>query len=161
VNLESAAVSGVLLQQCAWLPCPRVGQESGVIGGVSPRVRPLFAIPPARGESGLRPRTHTGSPRGDDATVFVLNSVHLKTEPPATGYSSQVKPISYLKANAAEVLSKIAEDRQPLVITQNGEAKAVLQDVASYEQTQETAGFAQTDCAGAAGHRGRPHAICR
>ena len=53
-------------------------------------------------------------------------------------YSSQVKPISYLKANAAEVLSKIAEDREPLVITQNGEAKAVLQDVASYEQTQET-----------------------
>lgn len=53
-------------------------------------------------------------------------------------YSSQVKPISYLKANAAEVLSKIAEDREPMVITQNGEAKAVLQDVASYEQTQET-----------------------
>lgn len=52
-------------------------------------------------------------------------------------YSRQVKPISYLKANAAEVLSKIAEDREPLVITQNGEAKAVLQDVASYEQTQE------------------------
>lgn len=53
-------------------------------------------------------------------------------------YSSQVKPISYLKANAAEVLSKIAERREPLVITQNGKAKAVLQDVASYEQTQET-----------------------
>ncbi|MBE5314462.1 MAG: type II toxin-antitoxin system Phd/YefM family antitoxin [Xanthomonadales bacterium] len=53
-------------------------------------------------------------------------------------FSSQVKPISYLKANAAEVLSKIGEDREPLVITRNGEAKAVLQDVASYEQTQET-----------------------
>ncbi|NMG67310.1 type II toxin-antitoxin system prevent-host-death family antitoxin [Azoarcus indigens] len=53
-------------------------------------------------------------------------------------YSSQVKPISYLKANAAEVLSQLAERREPLVITQNGEAKAVLQDVASYEQTQET-----------------------
>ncbi|WGS86148.1 type II toxin-antitoxin system Phd/YefM family antitoxin [Methylomonas sp. UP202] len=53
-------------------------------------------------------------------------------------YSSQVKPISYLKANAAEVLLKLAECREPLVITQNGEAKAVLQDVASYEETQET-----------------------
>lgn len=53
-------------------------------------------------------------------------------------YSTQIKPISYLKANAAEVLEKLAEQRQPLVITQNGEAKAVLQDVASYEQTQET-----------------------
>jgi prevent-host-death family protein len=53
-------------------------------------------------------------------------------------YSSQVKPISYLKANAAEVLATLGEQREPLVITQNGEAKAVLQDVASYEATQET-----------------------
>ena len=53
-------------------------------------------------------------------------------------YSSRVKPISYLKANAAEVLTDLAERREPLVITQNGEAKAVLQDVASFEETQET-----------------------
>jgi prevent-host-death family protein len=53
-------------------------------------------------------------------------------------YSSQIKPISYLKANAAEVLAQLAEQRQPLVITQNGEAKAVLQDVASFQETQET-----------------------
>lgn len=53
-------------------------------------------------------------------------------------FSSQVKPISYLKANAAEVLQQLTEERQPMVITQNGEAKAVLQDVASYEETQET-----------------------
>ncbi len=53
-------------------------------------------------------------------------------------YSSRVKPISYLKANAAEVLADLAEQREPLVITQNGEVKAVLQDVVSYEQTQET-----------------------
>jgi prevent-host-death family protein len=53
-------------------------------------------------------------------------------------YSSQVKPISYLKANAAEVLLDLAERREPLVITQNGEAKAVIQDVASYEETRET-----------------------
>ncbi|MBM5571597.1 MULTISPECIES: type II toxin-antitoxin system Phd/YefM family antitoxin [Deefgea] len=52
-------------------------------------------------------------------------------------YSSQVKPISYLKANAAEVLATLTEQREPLVITQNGEAKAVLQDVASFEATQE------------------------
>ncbi|MGE0337269.1 MAG: type II toxin-antitoxin system Phd/YefM family antitoxin [Gammaproteobacteria bacterium] len=53
-------------------------------------------------------------------------------------YSSQVKPISYLKANAAEILTHISEQREPMVITQNGEAKAVLQDVASFEETQET-----------------------
>lgn len=53
-------------------------------------------------------------------------------------HASQIKPISYLKANAAEVLLELASSRRPLVITQNGEAKAVLQDVASYDQTQET-----------------------
>ncbi|MHB0888486.1 type II toxin-antitoxin system Phd/YefM family antitoxin [Acidithiobacillus sp.] len=53
-------------------------------------------------------------------------------------YSSRVKPISFIKANAAEVLTLLAEQREPLIITQNGEAKAVLQDVASFEETQET-----------------------
>jgi prevent-host-death family protein len=53
-------------------------------------------------------------------------------------YSTQIKSISYLKANAAEVLTQLAQEREPMVITQNGEAKAVIQDVASYEQTQET-----------------------
>ena len=53
-------------------------------------------------------------------------------------YSTQVKPISYLKAHAAQVLAQIAQDREPLVITQNGEARAVLQDLASYEATQDT-----------------------
>jgi len=53
-------------------------------------------------------------------------------------YSTQIKPISYLKANAAGVLQELQEQRKPLVITQNGEAKAVIQDVATYEETQET-----------------------
>lgn len=53
-------------------------------------------------------------------------------------YSNQIKPISYVKANATEMINQLERDRQPLVITQNGEAKAVLQDIASFEQTQET-----------------------
>lgn len=53
-------------------------------------------------------------------------------------YSSQIKPISYLKANAADVVRELNENRQPLVITQNGEAKLVVQDIYSYEETQET-----------------------
>jgi prevent-host-death family protein len=53
-------------------------------------------------------------------------------------YSSQVKPVSYLKANAAQVLLRLSEQREPIVITQNGQAKAVLQDVASFEEAQET-----------------------
>ena len=53
-------------------------------------------------------------------------------------YSTQIRPISYLKANAAEIVRRLTEEREPLVITQNGEAKMVIQDVASYEETQET-----------------------
>jgi prevent-host-death family protein len=67
-----------------------------------------------------------------------LHSDHIHRGTTAMRDSSQVKPISYLKANAAEVLTQLAEQREPLVITQNGEAKAVLQDVASFEETQET-----------------------
>lgn len=52
--------------------------------------------------------------------------------------SSQIKPISYLKANAAEIVRNLGKRREPLVITQNGEAKVVVQDIESYEQTQET-----------------------
>ena len=52
-------------------------------------------------------------------------------------YSDRIKPISYLKANAAKVLEELQHNVQPMIITQNGEAKAVLQDVTSYEETQE------------------------
>jgi prevent-host-death family protein len=53
-------------------------------------------------------------------------------------YSTQVRPISFLKANAAEVMHQLGQQREPMVITQNGTAKAVIQDVASWEATQET-----------------------
>ncbi len=55
--------------------------------------------------------------------------------------SNQIKPISYLKAHAAEIVRKLGEHRKPLIITQNGEAKVVIQDIESYEQTQETMAF--------------------
>jgi prevent-host-death family protein len=51
---------------------------------------------------------------------------------------TRVKPISYVKANAADLIRELKENGEPLVITQNGEATAVMQDVASYEATQET-----------------------
>jgi prevent-host-death family protein len=53
-------------------------------------------------------------------------------------YASRVKPISFVKANAAELLTDLAATREPLAITQNGEVTAVLQDVASFEETQDT-----------------------
>ena len=52
--------------------------------------------------------------------------------------SSQVKPISYLKAHAAEIVRTLGDRQEPLIITQNGEAKAVIQDIDSYERMQET-----------------------
>ena len=54
------------------------------------------------------------------------------------GLETRIKPISYLKAHSAEVIRELNEGAPPLIITQNGEAKAVLQDAASYYQMQET-----------------------
>lgn len=52
--------------------------------------------------------------------------------------SGRIKPISYLKAHAAEIVRSLVDRREPLIITQNGEARGVLQDIDSYEQPQET-----------------------
>ena len=51
--------------------------------------------------------------------------------------STQIKPISYLKAHAADIVNEMGRDGQPLIITQNGEAKAVVQSLREYERTQE------------------------
>lgn len=52
--------------------------------------------------------------------------------------SESIKPISYLKSHTAEALRDVSEGQRTMVITQHGEARAVLQDIASYEQTQES-----------------------
>lgn len=52
--------------------------------------------------------------------------------------SSQVKPISYLKSHTAEIVTQLTESREPLVITQNGEAKLVVMDVQSFEEQEAT-----------------------
>ena len=52
--------------------------------------------------------------------------------------STQIKPISYLKAHTAEIARTIGENHDTMVITQNGEAKFIIQDIETYEQTQET-----------------------
>jgi prevent-host-death family protein len=53
-------------------------------------------------------------------------------------HAARIQPISCLKANSAQVLRDLAIDQRPLVITQNGEAAAVLQDITSFEKKQET-----------------------
>ncbi|AUF99865.1 prevent-host-death protein [Pseudomonas sp. 09C 129] len=52
--------------------------------------------------------------------------------------SSQIKPISYLKSHTAEIVKTITESCEPMIITQNGEAKLVVMDVKSFEQQEET-----------------------
>lgn len=52
--------------------------------------------------------------------------------------ADHVKPISYLKRNAAQIVKDLTDSGEPLIITQNGEAKLVVQDVRSYESTQQT-----------------------
>jgi prevent-host-death family protein len=52
--------------------------------------------------------------------------------------ADHVKPISYLKSDAAQIVKDLTASGEPLLITQNGEAKLVVQDVQSYEDTQHT-----------------------
>ncbi len=47
--------------------------------------------------------------------------------------SSDIKPISYLKSKTAEVINEANENKRAIIITQNGEAKVVIQDIKSYE----------------------------
>ena len=52
--------------------------------------------------------------------------------------AKQIKPISYLKASTAEAVRTVTETGEPLFITQNGEAKIGVEDIRTYEETQET-----------------------
>jgi len=52
--------------------------------------------------------------------------------------SQDIKPISYLKAKTADVINKVNENQRTIIITQNGEAKAVVQDIKSYENLQNS-----------------------
>jgi len=53
-------------------------------------------------------------------------------------YSSQIKPISYLKSHTADIVKDLTASREPMLITQNGEAKLVVMDIKSYEEQEET-----------------------
>ena len=48
-----------------------------------------------------------------------------------------IKPISYVKTNAAEMMKYVNDRKNPIIITQNGEAKAVLMDIDSYQDTED------------------------
>ncbi|SFP25024.1 type II toxin-antitoxin system Phd/YefM family antitoxin [Hydrogenimonas thermophila] len=52
--------------------------------------------------------------------------------------SETIKPISYLKSKTAEIINSVNENRQAIIITQNGEAKAIIQDIKSYENLRNS-----------------------
>mgnify|MGYP000318427472 FL=1 len=52
-----------------------------------------------------------------------------------------IQPISYLKAKTADVINTVNKNRRAIIITQNGEAKAVVQDIKSYESLQNSLNF--------------------
>jgi len=52
--------------------------------------------------------------------------------------AEQIRPITYLKSSAAEIVKEFAINPEPIIITQNGEAKMVVMDINEYEKQQET-----------------------
>ena len=48
-----------------------------------------------------------------------------------------IKPISYVKTHTAELVQQVNDSHQPVIVTQNGEPRAVVQDIESYEQTRK------------------------
>jgi len=52
--------------------------------------------------------------------------------------SKDIKPISYLKIKTDDVINSVNQNQRPMIITQNGEAKAVIQDIKSYENMQNS-----------------------
>ena len=55
--------------------------------------------------------------------------------------STDIKPVSYLRSKAADMLKQVNETHRPIIITQNGEPKAILQDPKSYENMRNMIGM--------------------
>ena len=72
--------------------------------------------------------------------VFDLNSDYIMVDiiGRPMKLSTSVKPISYLKAHASRLIRELSASPGTLVVTHNGQAKAVVQDIRTFERTQET-----------------------
>ena len=55
--------------------------------------------------------------------------------------STDIKPVSYLKSRAKDMLNQVNDTHRPIIITQNGEPRAVLQDTESYENMRNAIGI--------------------
>jgi prevent-host-death family protein len=65
----------------------------------------------------------------------------IKTGGAVMNISSDIKPVSFLKSHAADILKQINETHRPIVITQNGEPRGVLQDPESYDNMRKAIGL--------------------
>jgi prevent-host-death family protein len=73
-----------------------------------------------------------------DETEFEPHYGFTTAEDLIMSLATQIKPITYLKSNAADIIKEFAVNPEPIIITQNGEAKMVVMDIAEYEKQQET-----------------------
>jgi len=62
--------------------------------------------------------------------------------------TNDIKPVTYLKSRAADLLNQINETHRPVIITQNGEPRAILQDPKSYENMRNAIGLLKLISAG-------------
>jgi prevent-host-death family protein len=72
-----------------------------------------------------------------DRTEFGLY-YGLRSQGVAMSLAEQIRPITYLKSSAAGIVKEFAVNPEPIIITQNGEAKMVVMDIGEYERQQET-----------------------
>ena len=80
-------------------------------------------------------RWRIGATKG---ALFILTPIKIRTILGLMKPSERIKPISYVKSHVSEIVGSLSENGEPLIITQNGEAKAVLLDYDSYKQSRET-----------------------
>jgi prevent-host-death family protein len=66
---------------------------------------------------------------------------HISTKGCVMNYKEDIKPISYIKTHAADMLKRVNENKSPIVITQNGEARAVLIDTESWQNMRSSLGL--------------------
>jgi prevent-host-death family protein len=68
-------------------------------------------------------------------------SYDIQTGGDKMNITSDIKPVTYLKSRAADLLNQINDTHRPVIITQNGEPRAVLQDPESYENMRNAIGI--------------------
>jgi prevent-host-death family protein len=71
-------------------------------------------------------------------TIDLIWSIFRSKKENTMKYSENIKPISFLKSHASEIIRNLNKSKKTIIITQNGEAKAVVQDIKLYEQNLES-----------------------